>query len=110
MLHSCGYYGDVINDVIDDIGFDARHSYEDNIVPVEKAYEDLNGRIAVLGGIDMHFLSTKSPDEIYARSRAMLERTAERGGYALGSGNSIPTYVPYENFLAMTRAALDMDP
>ena len=26
-------------------------------------------------------------------------------GYALGSGNSIPEYVPVENYLAMIRAA-----
>jgi len=24
-----------------------------------------------------------------------------RGGYALGSGNSVPDYVPVENYLAM---------
>ena len=40
---------------------------------------------------------------------AMLERTAGRDGYLLGSGNSIPEYVPAENFLAMNRAALDLD-
>ena len=43
----------------------------------------------------------------YRRSKAMLERTAGRGGYALGSGNSIPPYVPFEKFQAMTRAALE---
>lgn len=49
------------------------HSCQDNIVPVEEAYEQLNGRIAVLGGIDMNFLVTGTPDEVYRRSRAMLE-------------------------------------
>jgi uroporphyrinogen decarboxylase len=38
----------------------------------------------------------------------MLERTAGRGGYALGTGNSVPDYVPDENYLAMIRAALDL--
>ncbi len=109
MLHSCGYYNDIIGDVINDIQFDARHSYEDNIIPVEEAYEQLNGKIAVLGGIDVHFLTTSTPEEVYARSRAMLERAADRGGYALGSGNSIPDYIPYENFIAMTRAAIEFD-
>lgn len=104
MLHSCGYYKDVIDDVIN-MGFDARHSYEDNITPVEKAYEELNGKITVLGGIDVNFLATKSPDEVYRRCYEMLERTSDRGGYALGSGNSISDYIPYENFLAMIRAA-----
>lgn len=108
MLHSCGYYGEVIEDIIADMQFDARHSYEDNIVPVEKAYDDLKGRIAVLGGIDMDYIISRTPEEIYKRSRAMLEK-AQDGGYALGSGNSIPDYVPFEHFLALNRAALDMD-
>ncbi len=107
ILHSCGYFNDIIDDVIDNMKFDGRHSYEDNIVPVEDAYEKFNGRIAVLGGIDVEFLVKKTPEEIYARSRAMLERSAERGGYALGSGNSIANYVPAENYMAMIRAAHD---
>jgi len=35
----------------------------------------------------------------------MLERSRERGGFALGSGNSIPNYVPYDNYIAMIAAA-----
>jgi len=61
--------------------------------------------VSMLGGIDVNFLATKSPDEVYRRCYEMLERTSDRGGYALGSGNSISDYIPYENFLAMIRAA-----
>lgn len=109
MLHSCGYFNEIIDDVIDDMKFDARHSYEDTITPVEKAYADFNGRITVLGGIDVNFLVSKTPEEICARACNMLEMSAERGRYALGSGNSIADYVPYEKYLAMTRAALEFD-
>ncbi len=109
MLHSCGCYNEVIDDVINDMKFDARHSYEDKITPVEQAYEDLNGKIAVLGGIDVNFLVNKTPDDIYARARNMLEVSASKGGYALGSGNSIPDYIPHENYLAMIRAAKEFD-
>lgn len=35
----------------------------------------------------------------------MLERTQDIG-YALGSGNSIPDYVPQDNYFAMVAAAL----
>ena len=48
-----------------------------------------------------------TPEQIQARCRAMLERTATRGGYALGTGNSIPEYVPVENYFAMIRTATD---
>lgn len=105
--HSCGCFRDVIEVVIDDIRFDGRHSYEDTIMPVEEAYEKYGRRIAIMGGIDLDFLVRRTPEEVYRRSKAMLERAQERGSFALGSGNSIPEYVPVENYLAMTRAALE---
>ena len=105
ILHSCGNFTKIIDDIIDDMKYDARHSYEDNIIPVEDAYESLNGRITVIGGMDVNFLTKKTPEEVEKRCRLMLERTWERGGYALGSGNSIASYIPDENYLAMIRAA-----
>ena len=105
ILHSCGNYSKIIDDVIDDLKYDARHSYEDNITPVEEAYESLNGRISIIGGMDVNFLSKKTPEEIENRCRLMLERTWDRGGYALGSGNSIADYISDENYLALVRAA-----
>ena len=105
ILHSCGRLDAVMEDIIDGIGYDAKHSYEDKIQPVEEAYEAFKGRIAVLGGIDLDFLCRSTPEEIFRRSRAMLERSEKDGGYGLGSGNSIPEYVPLENYLAMIAAA-----
>ncbi len=107
LLHSCGKYADIIGDVIDDMKYDGRHSYEDNIVPVEDAYDALQGKIAVLGGLDVNFMSSASPEEVYRRAKAMLDKTAAKGGYALGTGNSVPDYIPDENFFAMTCAALE---
>jgi uroporphyrinogen decarboxylase len=107
LLHACGNLEAVMDDVIDGIGYEAKHSFEDSILPVEEAYERWAGRIAILGGIDVDFLCRSSPDRIAARSLAMLERTDGRGGYALGSGNSIPEYVPDDHFLAMTGVALE---
>lgn len=107
ILHSCGQYSGVIEDIIQNMGYDGRHSYEDNIIPVEKAYEDLYPDIAILGGIDVNFLSSASPEEVGRRSEQMLERTFDRGGYALGSGNSIPNYIPWENYKAMITKAYE---
>lgn len=108
ILHSCGYFENIVEDIIEDMHFDGRHSYEDNIMPVEKAYEKYHDRIAIIGGIDVNFLCESTPDEVYARSKAMLERASDRGGFALGTGNSVPEYMPDENFFALIRAALDL--
>jgi uroporphyrinogen decarboxylase len=107
ILHSCGYFEKIVDDLIDDMQYDARHSYEDSILPVETAYERYGSRIAILGGIDLDFICRATPEAIYQRAQAMLSRSAQRGGYALGTGNSVPTYVPDENYFAMIAAAID---
>ena len=106
LLHCCGNLEAVMEDIIEVIGYDAKHSFEDAIIPVEEAYERWGGRIAILGGIDVDFLCRSTPQAIRERSAAMLRRAARRGAYALGSGNSLPDYVPDEGYLAMRSAAL----
>jgi uroporphyrinogen decarboxylase len=101
ILHSCGNLEQVMDDIIDDMKYDAKHSFEDAIIPVEQAYEKWSGRIAILGGIDVDFMCRSKPEQIRQRCEAILARTKNRGGYALGTGNSVPEYVPYENYLAM---------
>jgi uroporphyrinogen decarboxylase len=108
ILHSCGHFTRIIDDIIEDMEFDARHSYEDGIMPIEDAYEAYHDRIALLGGIDVDYVIRADPADVYKRSRAMLERAAGRGGYALGTGNSVPDYVPDRGFFAVIRAAMDM--
>ncbi len=106
ILHSCGNLADVMDDIIDVMKFDGKHSYEDKIIPVEEAYELWGHRIAIMGGIDLDFLIRRPLAEVTARSAAMLQRSATRGSFALGTGNSVPEYVPDENYFAMTEAAV----
>jgi len=105
-LHSCGYMTDIFDDIIDDIKIDGKHSYEDTILSVEDSYQRWSDRISILGGIDLNFIISSSVEDIQKRCKAMLELTDEQGSYALGSGNSIPEYVPYEKYRAMIDVAL----
>jgi uroporphyrinogen decarboxylase len=109
-MHSCGQLREVMEDVIEVIGHDGKHSYEDAIQPVEEAYEAWGRRIAIIGGIDVDFVCRMTPEQVHDRARAMIERTASRGGYALGTGNSVPEYVPHENFFALLSAAWEGRP
>lgn len=103
ILHSCGNLSEVIDDIADDLKFDAKHSYEDTILPVEQAWQQWHNRFAVIGGIDMDFLVRRTPEAITQRCQKILELTSSKS-YALGSGNSIPAYVPIPNYLAMIEA------
>ncbi len=103
LLHSCGAFADIMPD-IKDIGFDGRHSYEDTILPVEESYARYHNDIAILGGIDLDYIMRMSHEDVYARSRKMVETALT--GYGLGSGNSIASYVPMDKYCAMVAAAL----
>jgi uroporphyrinogen decarboxylase len=109
ILHSCGNLDRVMDDIIDDMKFDAKHSFEDVIIPVEQAYEKWGGRIAILGGIDMDFMCRSTPQQIKQRCEVMLAKAATRGGYALGTGNSVPEYVPFDNYIAMINCVRTKD-
>jgi uroporphyrinogen decarboxylase len=101
ILHSCGDLTQIMGDLIDDVGIDARHSFEDVIEPVTTAKDRYGGRIALLGGIDMDLLCRGDEAAIRARVRETLEHCMPGGGYCLGSGNSIANYVPMDNYLTM---------
>ncbi len=101
ILHSCGQVENVFDDIIEDMKYDGKHSYEDTIIPVEEAYDRWSDRIAILGGIDLDFVCRSRPEEIKERCKKMLERSKDKGAYALGTGNSVPEYVPAENYMAM---------
>ncbi|MFH2001280.1 MAG: hypothetical protein ABIK28_16480, partial [Planctomycetota bacterium] len=76
------------------------------VAPFSRWIEQYSDRIGLIGGFDMDFLCRKSPEEIFDQVcvlGAEYRKTAK--GYALGSGNSIPGYVPVENYLAMIRGA-----
>jgi uroporphyrinogen decarboxylase len=92
----------LMDDLIDDVGIDAKHSYEDKILPPEEAYRRWGDRIAVLGGVDMDLLGRGTEEQVRARTRQILEVCGVKGmGYALGTGNTAANYIPVGNYLAM---------
>ena len=104
LWHSCGCIFSIMDDVIA-LGIDAKHSNEDVIAPYERWIELYGSRIGLLGGIDVDLLCRKEPAEVFDIVLARGKRYQSMAcGYALGSGNSIPDYVPVDGYLAMVRA------
>ena len=101
LLHSCGDLSLVMDDLIDRVGIDAKHSFEDVIEPVEAYLARYGKRVAVIGGVDVDLLARGSEEQVRARTREILHACAPSGGYVLGSGNTIANYIPVRNFLAM---------
>ena len=101
LLHSCGNLSQIMDELIDTVGIDAKHSFEDAIQPVADAKRLYGDRIALLGGADVDFLSRSTEDEVRAYTRRLIDQCAPGGGWALGTGNSVANYIPLANYLAM---------
>ncbi|HOJ38945.1 MAG TPA: uroporphyrinogen decarboxylase family protein [bacterium] len=100
-LHSCGKLDDIMEVLIDQVKIDAKHSWEDAIMPVTEGKKRWGHRIGILGGIDVSFLCQATEKQVRQRVRETLKVCLPGGGYCLGTGNSVANYIPLENYLAM---------
>ncbi len=108
LLHSCGNIFSIMEGLIE-LGIDAKHSNEDEIAPFDKWIELYGDRIGLFGGIDVNIITLNNYDEVF---RIVLEKGKEyrskAKGYGLGSGNSIPDYIPGDSYRGMIDACLEI--
>ncbi len=101
ILHSCGNLGEVYEDLIEDCRIDAKHSFEDVIMPVGEFKRRYGDRITPLGGLDVDVICRSSLDDIRYYTRKHVEECFADGHWALGTGNSLTDYMPVENYVAV---------
>jgi len=100
LLHSCGCIFNVMDDLIA-AGIDAKHSNEDQIAPFPVWVEKYGDKIGNFGGIDTDAVCRLSRAEMKEYITDVVKQSRGHGGFAFGSGNSIPGYVPVDNYLMM---------
>ena len=108
LLHSCGCIFDIMPDLIDVVGIDAKHSNEDGIAPFDTWVERYGDRIGNFGGVDTDVLCSAKPEQIREYVTGVYRRCAGHGGIALGSGNSIPDYIPVDGYVAMVETVREL--
>jgi uroporphyrinogen decarboxylase len=101
LLHSCGCIFDVMDDVIA-TGINAKHSNEDQIADFKVWVDRYGDRIGNFGGIDTDNLVRMDNAELVAKVTEIYNYCSRgHGGFAIGSGNSIPAYVDPEKYMIM---------
>lgn len=100
-IHSCGKIDDIMDDLIEEVKIDGKHSFQDNASPIIEYKKRWGDKIALLGGVDVDKLASYEPLELRKYVRDIIEECAPGGRFAVGSGNSIPSYIPLENYLTM---------
>jgi uroporphyrinogen decarboxylase len=108
ILHSCGNLGQVYGDLIEYCRIDAKHSFEDAIMPVAEFKRVYGGRITPLGGLDVDVICRSSEKGLRAYARRMIEACFADGHWALGTGNSLTNYMPVENYLIVLEEGMNV--
>lgn len=102
--HCDGRIWEVLEDLIA-IGVDVLHPIEPKAMDIRELKEKVKGRLALVGNVDLDYpLSRGRPEEVEAAAKELIRDLAPGGGWCLGSSNSIPEYVPLENYLALLSA------
>jgi len=101
LLHSCGNLKEIYDDLIDDCKIDAKHSFEDIIMPVQEFKKEYGSRITPIGGLDVDVICRSSVNEIKEYTRKAIDECFYDGNWVLGTGNSLTDYMPVENYIAV---------
>jgi uroporphyrinogen decarboxylase len=101
IMHCCGNLTRILEDLIEDVKIDGKHSFEDVIENVCDDKQKFGNRLSLLGGIDVDFLCRADEKQIRKRVDETLECCLPGGGYFLGTGNTVANYIPLENYLTM---------
>jgi len=100
----------VLYSILDDImgaGVNALHPIEPLAMDIVELKDRVRDRLCLCGNIDVDLLARGTPEQVSALVRKRLDQLGNRGGYALGSSNSVPDYAKLANYVAMVQTALE---
>lgn len=109
LYHTDGVLWDVMDDIIAS-GVTALHPIEPKSMAISEVKQKVGAKLCLCGGIEVDLLARGSVHEVEKMTGEYLTEIGSKGGYCLGSSNSIPDYVKADNYLAMVNTALKLRP
>jgi len=106
IYHTDGLLFEVMEDIIGS-GVAALHPIEPKAMDIKDLKEQFGDRLSFCGGIDLDILSRGSITEVERLTLNFMDKAMPGGGWCGGSSNSIPDYVPVENYLTMVRVLME---
>ncbi|MDP4176273.1 MAG: uroporphyrinogen decarboxylase family protein [Bacteroidota bacterium] len=104
IYHTDGVLWDVFDRIVE-CGVNALHPIEPKAMDIKDVKERYGDKLCLIGHVDVDLLCRGSKEDIRNKVRENIEKAAFNGGYCIGSGNSIPEYVNFENYIALLEAS-----
>lgn len=106
IYHTDGVLWEVMDDIIA-CGVNAIHPVEALAMDIREVKQRFGHKLCLIGNLSLAGpLALGTPAEVEEEVKWLMREIAPGGGFCLGSGNSIPDYVPFENYVAMNEAGL----
>jgi uroporphyrinogen decarboxylase len=104
IFHSDGNIIPLVDDLLS-LGISALHSLEPEALDIREVKRRWGSQVCLIGNVSLVTLGKGGPEEVEAEARGLIRDLGAEGGYMLSSSNSIASYIPVENALALGRAA-----
>lgn len=105
ILHNCGNTGHCTEAMV---ATGARALHFGNKIDMVQALNDCPADVMVMGNLDpVGVFKMGTPDEVYAQTKELLERTANYTNFVISSGCDIPPHASNANIEAFFRAVKD---
>jgi len=105
LMHSDGDLSVLMEDLLA-IGIDVIHPIDPSCMDIAKVKNQYGDKICIIGNLSNELLRSGSTRNIEAEVKKLLRDVAPGGGYCLGSGNSVPNWAKFENYIAMRDTCL----
>jgi uroporphyrinogen decarboxylase len=106
IMHSDGDMRRLIPNLIE-IGLDALHPVDPNCMDIREIKKEYGQDLCLIGNVSNELLRSGTPEEVRAIVKGLIKDLGPGGGFCLGSGNSVPDWARFENFMAMREAGLE---
>ncbi|NWF50822.1 MAG: nucleoside 2-deoxyribosyltransferase [Ignavibacteriaceae bacterium] len=102
IYHSDGILFPIMENIIE-CGVDALHPIEPKAMSIVEVKERYGDKLSLIGNIEVDLLARGTPEEVKKSVLKNIELVGMNGGYCVGSSNSIPEYINFENYITMIR-------
>jgi len=104
-LHSDGKLDALLPSLIN-LGLDVIQPVDPTCNDIAAIKKMVDGKLTIVGNVPNEMMRVDTPDVVRDYVRYLLKNVAPGGGYMLGSGNSVPDWAQFENYMAMRETAL----
>jgi len=102
-FHSDGRLTDVLDDMVDEIGFEGWQSIQPDVNDIAEIKAKYGDRLVLWGNISIDLLGRGTPEQVVEAVRELIQVAAPGGGFILSSSNALG----WETSAANARALYD---